>query len=1096
MGDFESCRFDFRIDVKKGLTPSKRKKAERRSYSYNTLFKCKVCGNLFDNRPLLLAHKLIHNAYRCSVCQATFPKQSMLKEHIAHSHDGVRGHCQVVHTCGKFPSLWPKSNKLAPLWPKADGDVADVASPHGKTPSIPTSKPPVSTSMPSQFVCINMPVLISPNDWEHDRCPDLLTDVMTHGGAITDVAPRGADAHAPSPMATVKSEPEEILPLPAMAADLSGYRYTGDDDLEPGEIRRGGHNDLFPRFINGNDDMSQAVSPFNMPMKLPVCDPQHPDIRFSDTGHSNGQSQTVAGVKQEPTGDMMSSMSSVTSQDLQWKTTVSNGHVVDISVLPTLADDINSNGTFRSDLCNHSPATNGHGSTPPYPPDSPVDDDHMELNTNLQKHRLRMDVFKCELCSFQGQCARELAHHLCRHRRAPRTDLNEMVERLWKTKMKNPNTETAPVDDTPIDGLKDTESTASSECEHRHEITAEPVVSATVSDIVPAAMSEAVPKKKRRHKQDYCTIKFHTCKFCRQLFDSAEKMWEHVMTHNECRKRGKSSLSNYRYTMLQRLKAVAVAASERESSEDMPGGQDIATCDNRVDSGKFACVYRGCVARYSSHTDLMQHVRCHQLLQSPNTTHESGPNERTFSDVQIVHCDYPGCMKTFRDWRHLKRHRTIHTGEKPLACGLCTYSCRHRSSMNWHMKSKHGLAKTKTNGNRTVYVDGDGNIVDGSTVDHVATKAVAPTTEQCMAKTDSNDIGKEMCSQPITDDDGPIDLSMKTLCSNEPSDILATLLIPPEGADVECSDSVLSEHQVVNTIGHIDTQDSTPDRLLETMHESAGPEFYMSVMKFRHTNPKSQHITPDDGIHSNGSNDGEVSQSAYESKYYTCKLCRQLFETAEQMWEHRISVHEDNQFYCDHCGLETHSKFDLQSHMMATHGKEVGEFKDYLCFVCGKGYSSRTGLNNHLLMHSEDGPPKFICPHPGCVARLHSKGALKNHVRRLHLKIQPRWQCPHDGCSRRFDTTSALRAHQVVHSDDRPLACDFPGCDKSFRESKHLRVHRMQHTDERPLKCHLCDYSCRQRNSMNWHMKSKHQLYKQVTADGRTAYGPAVLLSD
>jgi len=27
-------------------------------------------------------------------------------------------------------------------------------------------------------------------------------------------------------------------------------------------------------------------------------------------------------------------------------------------------------------------------------------------------------------------------------------------------------------------------------------------------------------------------------------------------------------------------------------------------------------------------------------------------------------------------------------------------------------------------------------------------------------------------------------------------------------------------------------------------------------------------------------------------------------------------------------------------------------------------------------------------------------------------------------------------------------------------------------------------------------MKSKHQLYKQVTADGRTAYGPAVLLSD
>jgi len=68
------------------------------------------------------------------------------------------------------------------------------------------------------------------------------------------------------------------------------------------------------------------------------------------------------------------------------------------------------------------------------------------------------------------------------------------------------------------------------------------------------------------------------------------------------------------------------------------------------------------------------------------------------------------------------------------------------------------------------------------------------------------------------------------------------------------------------------------------------------------------------------------------------------------------------------------------------------------------------------------------------------------------------------------------------------VTCEFPGCRREFRERKHLKVHRMQHTDERPLSCALCTYTCRQRNSLNWHMKSRHGLSKSVTEDGRTVY--------
>ena len=57
---FEACRFDFRLDSKNGLTPSKRKRSDRRNSCYNTLFKCKVrvvggrwgCGEGFSRHTL------------------------------------------------------------------------------------------------------------------------------------------------------------------------------------------------------------------------------------------------------------------------------------------------------------------------------------------------------------------------------------------------------------------------------------------------------------------------------------------------------------------------------------------------------------------------------------------------------------------------------------------------------------------------------------------------------------------------------------------------------------------------------------------------------------------------------------------------------------------------------------------------------------------------------------------------------------------------------------------------------------------------------------------------------------------------------------
>ena len=305
---------------------------------------------------------------------------------------------------------------------------------------------------------------------------------------------------------------------------------------------------------------------------------------------------------------------------------------------------------------------------------------------------------------------------------------------------------------------------------------------------------------------------------------------------------------------------------------------------------------------------------------------------------------------------------------------------------------------------------------------------------------------------------------------------------------------------------------------------------FTSVLKFRPSGPV------------NTKDKKRASTNNQPGKFYNCKVCTATFNDAEKMWEHRIKEHgECTKFYCDTCGFDCDNKEDLQNHMLSTHGKELGNFKAFICFICGKGYGTKSGLNHHMLRHSEEGPPTFPCPYPDCQSKLHSKGSLKMHIRRQHNN-QPcppnqkeavtMYRCEYSGCedktfgredlqshmltvhgkelgnfktytcmicSKGYGTKPGLNNHmqhchnqpcppQVHVENDKVYRCDFANCDKTFGTSKHLKVHYMQHTGAMPLRCHLCEYACRQRNSMNWHMKSKHGLEKRVTDDGRQTY--------
>ncbi|CAO1942711.1 unnamed protein product [Urochloa humidicola] len=94
------------------------------------------------------------------------------------------------------------------------------------------------------------------------------------------------------------------------------------------------------------------------------------------------------------------------------------------------------------------------------------------------------------------------------------------------------------------------------------------------------------------------------------------------------------------------------------------------------------------------------------------------------------------------------------------------------------------------------------------------------------------------------------------------------------------------------------------------------------------------------------------------------------------------------------------------------------------------------------------GSPKHVgeytCNIEGCSMSFGTKQELSLHKRDI---------CPVKGCHRKFFSHKYLLQHRKVHTDDRPLKCEWKGCDMAFKwpwaRTEHMRVH----TGDRPYVC-------------------------------------------
>ncbi|XP_072761012.1 uncharacterized protein [Anoplolepis gracilipes] len=265
---------------------------------------------------------------------------------------------------------------------------------------------------------------------------------------------------------------------------------------------------------------------------------------------------------------------------------------------------------------------------------------------------------------------------------------------------------------------------------------------------------------------------------------------------------------------------------------------------------------------------------------------------------------------------------------------------------------------------------------------------------------------------------------------------------------------------------------------------------------------------------------------------YSCLLCtdekERVTADAKTIIAHMKDVHDARLYICDVCGQDFRKRNELSLHLDDHVAKEEGDFqceicnrifsnlrlfrihkrihypqvKSWPCDTCGKRYSSKNLLEEHMNTHI--GVRPYVCG--TCNKDFASKYTYKAHVKTHEVRPRP-FECTqcnktflnqqnlnqhertHNGvkehvchqCGKAFGSPHNLEVHNIVHTGYKPYICRI--CGKAFARKAEIRDHERTHTGEKPYQCEFCGATFSQRSNLQSHKRATHYNDKRYKCD-------------